>query len=235
MYPYAYTVWALASLVVWLGIYRALPRVRREMLILSLIVAPIGILGGYFHSLDYFLPQRLFGTLWSIEDVIIGFTYGGIAGALYEFLGYDRKERPQRPGYWTYGLFVIALASLWMWFAGTIGLNSAYAFIGTAFGLGLFMCVLRPRLWRHALFTGSAFCVAHTLFYVAFFSVFPNAIFWWHLEQVSGVLLWGIPLEEFLWVFSWGFAIGPASELCTRLPLPSWIRLEKLGVPRYSR
>ena len=229
---FAYSVWALLSLILWICIYILRPKVRREMLILSLIVAPIGILGGYFHSLDYFLPVRLFGTLWSIEDVIIGFTYGGIAGALYEFLGYDRKERAQRPGYWMYGLLTLFLAGFWMWVAGAIGLNSAYAFTITALVLGLFVCIMRPRLWRHALFTGAAFCIGHTFFYLAFFSAFPDALSWWMLGNVSGELLWGIPVEEFVWTFAWGFALGPASELATRLPLPR--QLERALKPYVS-
>lgn len=232
MSVFTYSVWAIISLVVWVCIYSARPRARREMLILSLVVAPIGILGGYFHSLDYFLPVRLFGTLWGIEDVIIGFSYAGIAGALYEFLGYDRKERAQRPGYWIYGLLVLLLAALWMWVAGKVGLNSAYAFPITALALGLFVCVMRPRLWRHALFTGSAFCVGHTFFYLMFFAVYPDALLWWKLENVSGTLLWGIPIEEFLWTFAWGFALGPASELATRLPLPQLV--ERMRIPYVS-
>lgn len=235
MAEYAYFIWALTSLILWLVIYWRVKRVRREMLLLSLICAPLGFLGIYFHTPDYFDPPQLSGWWWGIEDWTLGFTYGGLAAALYEYLGFDRGERVQRAGFWLYGGIAFALSVVWMFVAISLGINSIYAFAAFSFAAGTSICLARPRLWKNALLTAVYFTLLHSVFYYIYFGFFPEAITWWKLENVSGFLPLGIPLEEYLYTFAWGFVAGPASELCARLKLPRFAKVEKLALARYIR
>jgi hypothetical protein len=40
---------------------------------------------------------------------------------------------------------------------------------------------------------------------------------WWELDRLSGVIVAGIPFEELLFAFLWGYVLGPASEVVTRI------------------
>jgi membrane protease YdiL (CAAX protease family) len=56
-----------------------------------------------------------------------------------------------------------------------------------------------------------------------FYLLFCNVIFrgiiqnWWNIKNLSGILIFGIPIEELMWVFSWGFVAGPTYEFITGL------------------
>ena len=49
--------------------------------------------------------------------------------------------------------------------------------------------------------------------YLIFLTIFPEAIHqWWILQNISGILILGVPIEELLWAFGWGMVGGPMYE-----------------------
>ena len=51
------------------------------------------------------------------------------------------------------------------------------------------------------------------LFYKIWIALYPNIIqHWWKLENISGILILGVPLEEIIWGFSWGIVGGTIYE-----------------------
>ena len=49
--------------------------------------------------------------------------------------------------------------------------------------------------------------------YILYTAIFPNIIEdWWKLENISGIIIFGAPIEELIWGFTWGFFIGPVYE-----------------------
>lgn len=228
---YTYLAWNLVFLAVWLFIYLVRPKVRREMLLFSIMCIPLGPIAAYFYFGDYFQPARVFGGPFGIEDLLNAFVNAGIAGALYEFVRFDGRGKPERPGLVVYALAAYAFGTLFMYSGVALGFSSINTSLVMFALVGLSMVVARPRLLRNALWSGLLFCGLHTVFYICFFAVYPEALSWWRLENASGILPLGIPLEEYAWTFGWGFVAGPASELVARLKVPRFAgaKLREIG------
>jgi hypothetical protein len=63
----------------------------------------------------------------------------------------------------------------------------------------------RPDLWRKMLASGVLFFLLYFVVFVLFDQAFPGYVAAvWDLKAVSGILLWGVPLEELLFAFTFG-------------------------------
>lgn len=98
-------------------------------------------------------------------------------------------------------------------FVGSVILNfnSMYVSIVAFFIIGILILIIRRDLLKEALFSGLLVSMVLFLFYFIWGQIFPGVIQeWWILKNISGVIIFGTPLEELMWGFSWGFAAGPA-------------------------
>lgn len=214
-----YVVWALTWSLVWLLLFGLRKESRREMMITSLIFAPLGPVAMYFHVIDYFDPQTLFDSPWSIENWVIGFTNGGIGAVLYEQVCRHGRFSYSQPGSVLPLLTAVPLGVGWM---GTsvffLNFSSLYAAVIFMLIVGLSMLLLRPRLIPNAVISGVLFALFLWLFYFLFQSVYPDFFTrLWHTQGLSGISIIGIPVEEILWGFTVGFMLGPASELAAQM------------------
>lgn len=79
------------------------------------------------------------------------------------------------------------------------------------FGIAIAMLIFRKDLLPDAFFTGILVLGIMMLFYLPLVLLVPNVFEnWWEIQNLSGRFILGIPLEEILWCFSWGFVAGPA-------------------------
>ena len=75
------------------------------------------------------------------------------------------------------------------------------------------MLFQRPDLLKNAVISGILVAMLMIVFYTIYISIFPNIIKdVWILDNLSNVLIFGAPIEEFTWAFSWGFCAGPIYE-----------------------
>lgn len=81
---YAFIIGNLLFLLVWIILFTIRPYLRKEMLIMSLIVAPMGPISEIFYLRDYWRPETFNGLLIGVEDLLFGFTIGGITAVIYE-------------------------------------------------------------------------------------------------------------------------------------------------------
>jgi len=218
-YQYAYLVGNVFFGIVWLWLYLRRPDVRRQMLTMSLLVAPFGLTQVYFAQ-DYWRPLYAFGTgSVGIEDILFSFFIGGIGAVVYEELVGKRHLRRHLPNHsWWMGSVAVA-GLLWLVVAIRVfGVNSIYA---TALGLFLFgtiVLAVRHDLLDDALVSGVATGGIMFVFYMLWTALYPGVIeAWWLLDNLSGVIIAGAPLEEILFAVAWGFAAGPAYEFATGL------------------
>jgi hypothetical protein len=223
MYPYAYLVWCLMFVVVWLTLYYIRKDTRREMVLMSFFSTPLGPISEYFHVMDYWRPETITGTLIGPEDVIIAFLIGGISAVLYEFLYQEKRERSERPGIFILILVSYAVGAGILAFGMWLGLGSV---VTTFTLLSLFIAVplaLRPRLIQNSFLSGIAFMTFLFLFYKVFIWMYPGIVdAWWF--GASGVRVLGVPVEELTWGFLWGMVAGICSELVARLKIPRILR-----------
>lgn len=224
---FVWLAWASAFLVPWLALFVALPRHRHVMGWASAGTAPFGLTEPLFVP-EYWNPPSLFDlaqrTGFDVESVIFSFAIGGVGAALYNIVtgrnlvpvGRAERDHPHHRRH------VAALIAPAVVFPPLYMLpwNPIYPAMA-AMALGAFATVLcRPDL-------ASKTWVGALLF-VAYYAVFMLGLEWsvpgyidrvWNLRALSGVLIYGVPLEELLFAATFGmYWAGIYEHLTWRRP-----------------
>jgi len=227
----------------WFIFYLFFPNSRTAMLWSGIIMAPAGPISEYWHHLDYWSPVYLIefkigGWRFGFEDVLVAFALTGIAAGLYEHLHCRRGFTSIGPA----SLKTLARLSGWVILATFIslvlglssGMNSTKASSLTMMILSIIMVIqhrnLLPTLFSVALLFG----LFSWVFYAGILiPIFPGLIQnSWKLQNLSGVMLKGVPLEEILWFMAVGLFAGPVYRVSSlksgenrSASLPSFIRV----------
>ena len=211
-YHYVWLIWSIAFMAPWVIVYLAFAAYRRQMWWASIVMAPFGLTEPLFVP-EYWNPPSLFElaqrTGFDLESIIFSFAIGGIGAVLYNSLMHkrlepiDAKERHRR---W-HGWHRWALATPFVLFPILYFLpwNPIYAAIASM-ALGAMVAVLcRPDLVPNTLVGGLLFLALYTVFLLGLKWSAPGYIEQvWNLKALSGVLIYGLPLEELLFGFSFG-------------------------------
>lgn len=211
-YHYVWLVWSSAFLIPWLVLYVALPAHRAVMWKSSLCMAPFGLTEPLFVP-EYWNPPSLFElaqrTGFDIESVIFSFAIGGIGAILYNAVT-ARRTRPlhaheRHAGRHRFHHIALALPFAAFPLLYFLPINPIYAGIA-AMAAGAVACVLcRPDLAKNTLIGGILFLGIYTVFLLALKWSAPGYIEQvWNLPALSGILLYGLPLEELLFGFGFG-------------------------------
>ncbi|MBT3398226.1 hypothetical protein HN997_03715 [archaeon] len=212
---YMYLVGGLILLAVWAVLYLLRKDLRKEMWITSLILTPFGATEIFFVP-HYWNPTTLFGWIPGIESFLLSFAVGGIAAVLYEFL-LDRRlskmrESKQVAHRHLIYLIVATVASTII-FSFIFRRDYIYTMIISGFVGAIVIMFLRRDLIKDTIFGGLFFFVFYFLFTLLINVLFPGIFYRvWNLENLMGVFLLDIPLEELLWGLSAGMLIAPIYE-----------------------
>ena len=163
----------------------------------------------------YWNPDSLFDLNsrtggYGIEDGLFMFFIGGIAAVIYEEL-FRRHIRYRyirhRPHHAVLiGVIAAALVAL-------TGVNLIYAVI--AFGLAgaLSIWIARRDLIVHSLLGGVSFLVVYICAYLLILLFYPEFVaHHYNLDNISSILLIGLPLEEYAFALTLGFRWSPLYE-----------------------
>ena len=209
---YVWLLWSSAFLVPWLALYLGNARHRRIMWRASLATALLGLTEPIFVP-SYWNPPSLFElaqrTRFDIESLIFTFAIGGIGAVLYNTLtrqavvAVDAQERSGR----RHRFHRSALLAPFVLFVplDLLPWNPIYPSI-VCLVLGAVASVgCRPDLTRKTLVGGGLFLGLYGIFMLGLRWFAPGYIEQvWNLPALSGVLLYGIPLEELLFGASFG-------------------------------
>ena len=211
-YHYVWFLWSSAFLIPWALLYRRLPAQRRVMLRASALTMPFGLTEPLFVP-EYWSPPSLFDlaqrTGFDIESLIFCFALGGIGVVLYNGLTGRSlvpvpSEYRRSPLHRRHTLAILAPLIVFP-LLYPLPWNVIYPAI-VAMLLGAVSNVLcRPELKRKTWVGGLLFVVLYTIFLgglAGFVSGYIDEV--WNLEQLSGVVLFRVPLEEYLFGFSFG-------------------------------
>jgi hypothetical protein len=152
------------------------------------------------------LAQR---TGFDIESLVFSFAIGGIGAVLYNILmrrrlkPVDPEERHRHRHRWhrwalatPFVLFPILYFLPW---------NPIYAGIAAMIAGAIAAVLCRPDLKVNTLVGGVLFLAIYTIFLLGLKWSVPGYIEQvWNLKELSGVLVYGLPLEELLFGFSFG-------------------------------
>ncbi len=198
-YKYVYLFACFILFIFWFLIFVSRKDLRREMLWASFLGLPFGILD-YFLVPGYWHPESLFGLMKKfgvgIESFLLFFLMSGIVSVIYEFLARrtPKKMAGSRKLHLLPLLFsVICFLVLTILFPA----KAIYNFIVAGVMGALATVWLRPDLLKQAAISAVIFSL---FYFVVFFLL--NQIFsgfvasFYNFENISGVLVLGVPLEE---------------------------------------
>ncbi len=191
------------------------------MLWASLSIGILTVLFAPSFLKDYWRPEYLHASwaphwpLGGIEDFLYGFFIGGVTNVIYEVtFGKQFSRIRDRRHHWK--LFLIPFFAIFLSIFSTthyLSINSLYATVIGALLLSGLMVYFRPDLWFDAVMSGVLFGALTMMGFLIFLFLFPTIIAqWWLLENLSGILIQGIPFEELLFAFTFGAVAGPFYE-----------------------
>jgi len=213
---FAWLLWSLFLIVIWGIIYMFLKskESRKEMLIVSLWTSLLGLTEPLFVP-EYWNPPSLFDlahrTGFDIESFIFSFGIGGIAVVLYEWIFNAKHERLSaiERHHSHHKIHIFALISapvIFILFSLFGNLNPIYSAIIALIGSGLFAWYCRPDLKKKMLISAFIFLGIYFAYFLTLIVMYPGYVERvWNLSVISGILFFGVPLEEMLFAFSFGF------------------------------
>lgn len=218
-YRYVYILMVGVAFFIWFIAFTSRKDLRKEMLVMTGIVGFFGIAEllyfGEYWTPSYFFP--VFGTsLIGIEDFLLaGFLYGGIGSVIYQYISKQKyictpQDRTIN-SLLTSNLFIIVGIITYFILENVTSLNVIYT-TTIAMLVGVFIFITFNRhLLKAVLINGLLLGTLSIIVLAIFNGLFPGYIETiWNLDALSGILVIGVPIEEFLFHFAAGalFAQG---------------------------
>lgn len=211
-YHYVWLIWSSAFLLPWVLLYALFPQHRVAMWWASLFMAPLGLTEPMFVP-EYWNPPSLFElaqrTGFDIESIIFSFAIGGIGTVLYNIITRKRLE-PLRPeerhdGWHRWHRWALATPFALFPILYFLPWNVIYAAIAAMIAGAIAAVLCRPDLKANILGGGALFLAIYTIFLLGLKWSAPGYIEQvWNLKALSGIAIYGLPLEELVFGFSFG-------------------------------
>lgn len=223
---YSWLIWSLLLIAVWLVVYFALDskNKKREMLVVSLWTSLLGLTEPLFVP-GYWSPPSLFNlaskTGFDIESLIFSFGIGGLAVVLYEWIFRTKHQKmgsvEQHTPRHRYHLWAIISAPIiFIILLVMTKLNPIYSASIAMAGGGIFTWYCRPDLKKKMLVSALIFLGLYFVYFLTLIAIFPGYVQQvWNLKVISGILIFGIPLEELIFALSFGFLWSSVYEHLT--------------------
>lgn len=210
---YAYLLMSSGLFAIWLLLYAIRVDLRLRMIWVSLGTMPLGLSEPFFVP-EYWNPPTLWDlarrTGFDMESLLFSFAVGGIVFAAYDVIfGVAPSEsmaQEQSDPRHRYHLLAILSGPIAFWLLVVSSrLNPIYAAsisMATGFVATLYC---RPDLWGKMCVSGVLFFFLYFLFFSLFDLFFPGYVeAVWNLGAVSGLMWWGVPVEELMFAFTFG-------------------------------
>jgi hypothetical protein len=200
----------------WLFLYIYRKDLREEMVFMGILIATGAMfLEAFVWTKDWWQPKTITGTVVGIEDALLGFLVGGIIASIYEEIFKDRlvRIRERKSYHIRHFLIVIILSALIGNFTFFyLKMHSYYSSILSMFIPTLLVYLYRKDLIMLSIVTGIIITlVSIPVYYLSFFFD-PLAINMWFHQNISGITLLGIPIEDLVWFFVTGIFLSPLYE-----------------------
>ena len=213
MYYYVYLLASLIIFPAWLILFIIRKSNRWSIISVGLYLRFLVIPLDFFWFKDYYQPLKYLSLATLLyQETIFYFLLGGIVPAIYII--------PQNPNH-KFKLInfilttVIIIGSMLMFTQG-LKLNSTYSIdIGLVI-TALMILYLKPELIKKSILSAFSMMIIAIIGYKILLMIFPNLFNdWWVLKNISGIFLFGIPLEEIIGFFLFGLSFGPIYDFWT--------------------
>ncbi|NCC70396.1 hypothetical protein EOM09_02335 [bacterium] len=211
---YFYFIGTTVFLPIWILLFLK-KESRKDMLLTGLFMGLGAVIIEHLYAkIDYWTPIFIFSK-FPFEDFYYGFIFGGIGSELHEII--LRKKNSLKKLYPTHKktiifLFLICFFSF-IFFVNILKLNSIIAHIFAPILIGVFIGILRKDLFIDQIYNGIFIMILTTLMFWILLIIEPQLfIKYWYIDNLSGIFILKIPIEEYLFAFAVGFGLGNIYE-----------------------
>jgi len=211
---FVYLIALIPFCVIWSICYIKRKDLRREIMIMSLLIGFLSVATSYYWwTIDWWRPLNITSTKVGIEDLIMGFTTGGIMASLYEIVfkkGFSKRNSQYYKHDGLLILFILAQLTTWLFYVTklTSFVSATVAMCLTSF----FMLSIRKDLIIDSFLSGIFMLLVSSFFYLIIIFISPDWIDKTYLNGLSGIRTFGIPVEEWIFWFLAGILWGPFYE-----------------------
>jgi hypothetical protein len=224
-YQFAYLAGAVFWFLIWLTMVVIWPEQRSVMIWSGLLLGGAGPVSEYWFLQDYWHPVfileiELGSWRFGFEDWLSTLAIAGICTGVFERLALARGYPALSPINWRgvarlLGYCLAGLILMWV-LADFAKLGSLSSLLIAIFSVACWLLAAHRHLAPLSIGLAVVAGVAYWLFYaVLFVPLFPGVFdSLWKPEALSGVELYGVPVEEFVWVSVSMLFVGPLFRVC---------------------
>ena len=204
---FAYFVGCLIFLSVWILFFALRKDLRKEIIFGSLLAMPFGLSESLWVS-EYWDPPSLFNLISKygvgIESFLFCFICGGVAAVIYEIIAKKRIVKIQGRRKLLFGPYIfIILFFLFLEFI--FPEKTIYSAVISLLIGATIIAFRRKDLIIQIIFGGIFFTIVYFFLFYIFTKIYPDYIYSvYSLENMFGIMILGVPLEEILVSFGAG-------------------------------
>lgn len=211
---YPYLVFSSVLFIIFLAFLLIYKKQWQPMLVSGLLSAPFAYTSVFFVP-EYWDPTRIAVFVAGPEDIIFSFANGGIVWLIATWPVRKRIILQIQTGrsmmrYVFCSVFGVTFGAAFILILHTYGsgVGIMTAALVTITSLGVLLLYLRSEFWPISIAGGIGFTILYTILVGIVFTIHPDVVLQWNIDNLWGIKLLGIPMEEILWAFLFG-AVWP--------------------------
>ncbi len=218
---YLYLIWSLYFAFIALWMYYKMPKYRKPMLVLWLLIFWSGPVSEYlWMSKDWWHPETITGTLIWIKDFIYSFVSVLIPMFIYKLVfkkdtdknfikaNINTKKVIKNLILW----FLIPFLLSWILFS-VFHINSIISVMVGMILSCIIVIILRKDLLLPSFWTMILMLIIAIPWYMLLDFLNPTYVEkWWYMSNLTWILIIWIPIEDLLWYAIYGFMTWWAYE-----------------------
>ena len=206
---YAYLIGCLIFFIVWLLFFTLRKDLRKEIIFGSILALPFGFVERLWVP-EYWDPPSLFNLISEygvgLESFFFCFICGGTAAVIYEIISRKKTVKTRLKHRYLFGPY-ISVAIIFILLEFLFADKTIYnAIISLLIG-AIIIAIKRKDLIGQIIFGGIFFAIVYFLLFLIFNRLFPDyTSTTYALENLWGIIVLGVPLEEIIISFGAGAA-----------------------------
>jgi len=206
---FTYLFGSSSFFIPWLLIFLKRKDLQKLIIFNSLLFSVLGIIFEYFFWIkDWWQPYTITNTRVGIEDLILGFSNGGIAASLYFYIFNKKLITPNLISKQRLNLLIgLIIASIIFFFilVYIIRIFSFWATIIVSFVFYMVLALFTKTLIQPSILNGILLVILVVPIFLSMILVTPDFVEkTWILKNLLGIKFMGVPIEDYVFYFLCG-------------------------------
>ncbi|MFA6252889.1 MAG: lycopene cyclase domain-containing protein [Patescibacteria group bacterium] len=209
---YVYLIGSGIYAFIWLMFFIFRKDLRKKILVSSFLAAPLGISECLFIP-EYWIPQFKtipLGQELFLESILFCFFLGGVSAVAYQIFFQKNLFQCKKINPF---LTLLAPVLFLSYFFRPFDFNLMY-YVCLSMLIGAFIAMIYAGAEaKKIIYAAIVSTLIYSIFYYFLWYTYPELSASYQFNNLSGILLAGIPVEEFLWIFSFSLYWAPIYEI----------------------